>query len=242
MEINKTLESIGLQKQEVNLYLSLLQNGHSTIAELARRTNLHRPYVYKVLPHLIQKGIVTKGPFGKRTLYMAESPDKLKSTIESIKNNIDEIIPTLKDMQHSHEKRPLVKYLDGDNGVKAVFEDLITSVKKSGTYYRYSSAKEDVFKSKSYLPSNYREVQERKELYRLIITNEEQAGTRSKEKNIDLKIIPKSFDAFDDNIVHLIYSHKVAFIDYNSETAVIIESKRFADFQKKIFLMLYRKL
>ena len=47
---------------------------------------------------------------------------------------------------------------------------------------------------------------------------------------------------FDYNVTEVIYGDRVAFIDYNSETAMIIESKVIADFQKHIFKSFYKKL
>ncbi len=245
MEINETLESIGLQKQEIKLYLDLLEHGHSTVAELARRTNLHRPYVYKALPHLIKKKLVTKGPFGKRTLYMAESPEKLEVALEEAKHKIQKIIPELQSMYVTVGKRPIVKYLTGIEGIETVFADIMTVLKKEDVYYRYSSVSKSVWNTyfkKNYLPKGYKQKITEKNIGRLVICGEAQAGILQKEIDVSVKIIPEKFDQFEDNIVHIVYANKVAFIDYETETAIIIESKRFANFQKKIFLLLYRKL
>jgi hypothetical protein len=54
--------------------------------------------------------------------------------------------------------------------------------------------------------------------------------------------MPEDFGNFDYNITQIIYGDRVAFIDYNSETALVIESKVIADFQEHIFKMLYKKL
>jgi hypothetical protein len=44
------------------------------------------------------------------------------------------------------------------------------------------------------------------------------------------------------DISHIIYGDKVAFIDFSSETAYILESPAFARFQQKIFRLLFDKL
>ena len=54
--------------------------------------------------------------------------------------------------------------------------------------------------------------------------------------------IPKKYDLFDDNISKIIYGNKVAIIDYSTETSFIIENKKFADFEKKIFKLLFKYL
>jgi len=60
--------------------------------------------------------------------------------------------------------------------------------------------------------------------------------------NREMRAIPEDYDLFDDNIGKIIYGNKVAIIDYNTSTSFIIENKKFADFEKKIFLLLYRYL
>jgi hypothetical protein len=58
----------------------------------------------------------------------------------------------------------------------------------------------------------------------------------------DLAIIPESVDEFEDNIFMSIYANKVAYIDFNSESSIIIENTQIANFQKKIFKLLFKSL
>ena len=58
----------------------------------------------------------------------------------------------------------------------------------------------------------------------------------------DLVVIPEAIDEFDDNIFMSIYANKLAYIDFNTESSIIIENKQIADFQKKLFRLLLRSL
>jgi hypothetical protein len=58
----------------------------------------------------------------------------------------------------------------------------------------------------------------------------------------ELRIIPKNIDDFQDNIFMTIYANKVAFVDFNTETSILIENKDIADFQKKLFKLLFKSL
>jgi len=246
MKIEETLKKIGLQEEETLIYLSLLEGGNATVAELSRRTNLYRPKIYKTIPTLIEKGLVTKNIIGKRILYIASSPERLESSLESIRDELQDILPTLIGMQASIGKKPILKYTEGKKAIISVFEDILTSVKKGGIYYRYSSVGDIFlsrkFKNNAYLPPNFFERQKNKQLERLVITSELNAKRIQPEVDSHVKIIPEEYDPFDENLSHIIYGNKVAFIDYEADTVIIMEGKRFADFQKKIFLFLYRKL
>lgn len=46
----------------------------------------------------------------------------------------------------------------------------------------------------------------------------------------------------DDNIMFTIYGDKISLIDFNKQTAILIESPEMARFQEKIFKLLYKKL
>lgn len=130
--------------------------------------------------------------------------------------------------------------------VTNVFEDILTTLKKGSVYYRYSSVSKDFYNSKlthnPYLSQTYFDRQKNKQLERLVITGEETNRNMKQELDVTVKEIPEKYDPFGDNITQIIYGDKVAFIDYEAESSVIIESKRFANFQKKLFLLLYRKL
>ena len=57
-----------------------------------------------------------------------------------------------------------------------------------------------------------------------------------------VKFVPKNYGLFDYDITEILYGDKIAFIDYNTETGLIIENPVIAEFQKKIFKLLYDKL
>ncbi len=55
-------------------------------------------------------------------------------------------------------------------------------------------------------------------------------------------VIPKEFDELNQNVTMTIYGDKIAFIDFSEEHSIIIENPMIADFQRKIFKLLYKKL
>ena len=55
-------------------------------------------------------------------------------------------------------------------------------------------------------------------------------------------MIPHGTDLFAYDITQLIYWPKIAFVDYNTETSVIIENPIIAKFQERLFKLLYQRL
>jgi len=241
MQKTNILVNMGLSEKESAVYLTLLETGPATISTIARHSGIHRPLIYKAIPGLEEKRLITKGPKGKTTQYIAESPERLNSLFGEFEDRFYDLLPQLKSIHNTASKKPIVKFLEGKKGIISVFNDLTFTLGKGDMFYRYSSAK-DVNKAEEYLPSDYRKKRDNKKLERLLITSERQAKTKKPRLERNIKTIPEKYDLFDDNITQLIYGNKVAFIDYDSETATVIESKPFADFQRKIFKLFYKKL
>ena len=73
---------------------------------------------------------------------------------------------------------------------------------------------------------------------------ERKLGEVRKKGKFDLavKAVPLGSDRFAYNITQLIYGPKIAFVDYKSETAVVIENPVIAQFQERLFKLFYQRL
>ena len=52
------LKNIGFSEKDSIIYLSLLQNWKSSIADITTNTNLHRIEIYRLLPNLLESGFI----------------------------------------------------------------------------------------------------------------------------------------------------------------------------------------
>jgi sugar-specific transcriptional regulator TrmB len=234
------LRRLGLTAHEATIYASLIENGPGTVADISRRTAIHRPIVYKHLPALREKGLVTSAPRGQRTVFVPEPPERLQALLEETRSRLDLALPALKQDFAAQGNRPAIKYYEGKAGIRSVFADLVETLGQGGTFCRYSSASES---RDAYLPKNYRELRDRKRLQRFVITSEARAGHKKPRLDRALKFLPRQeFGPFDFDVTQLIYGDKVAIIDYNSETATVIENQVIAEFQRQVFMALYRKI
>lgn len=234
------LGQIGMSREEELIYKALLKKGPSSISEIVRLTRIHRPTVYKSMPNLLHLGLVSIMPKGKTKLYVAESPDKIEKIFENLEDDFNAEIHELREIYKARDKKPIVTYKEGDSAIKNVFSDVVSSLGKNEVYYRYSSAL--TLARKKYIPVDYRIIRDRKSLERLIITDEGSRKSMSKKLGKSVKTVPKDYDLFSLNITQVIYGNKVALIDYVSKTVILIENEMIAEFQKKIFKLLYSKL
>lgn len=107
------------------------------------------------------------------------------------------------------------------------------------TYYRYSSRSNfwDF-----YTLTKYKEIRDQKQIQRMVITSEKRAINRTKKLDREVVYIPEWYELFDQNVAKMIYSDKVAIIDYNTFTSFIIENRILAKFEEKIFKTLFKFL
>jgi sugar-specific transcriptional regulator TrmB len=235
------LRNLGLSEREATTYLALLEHGPATIAGISRASGLHRPVLYRVLPTLVERGLVAITPKGKQRRYVAESPEKLGALVEKLCTAFTEALPDLQRAYAGNRTRPIVKFLEGRKGLQEVYGDLVRSCKRDDVYYRYSSRRATT-NWRRYFPKTYLEERDHKQLQRFVISSAKLDRTFERDMNRAVKVVPPQYGLFEYDVVCLIYANKVAFMDYNTETALIIENPAIAEFQKKLFKLLYDKL
>jgi sugar-specific transcriptional regulator TrmB len=239
MRIVKLLRSLGLNDDAATVYTSLLDCGPASISKISRDSGLHRPNVYKAIPVLKAKGLITSVPRGKRTRYAAESPVQLKGLIDSLNDSFETVLPELLQTYQHRQGRPIIKVLQGDKAVEMIMRDIVESQKKGDVYYRYSSRRES---SMTHLPKDYRDIRDKKQLQRFVITGAKKARGYKPRLNKEVKVIPKEYGDFDYDVALIIYANKMGYIDYNTQTVLIVENELMAAFQMKIFQLLYDRL
>lgn len=240
--MKKLLIKLGLTPIESMLYEALVSKGALSVSGLAEISGLYRPQVYKYIPELIAKGLVKESRHGRRTVYIAESPRQLEKLVDNLKTEIHHQLPHMLQLYATSENRPMISYFEGERGIRHIYKDLVATCKKGDIFYRYESPR-NYHAVRKYLPQEYYDrFRDNAEVDRLIITNEMTKQQKKDRLGRIIKVIPPKYDLFDYDISQLIYGDKVAFIDFRSETVSLIESPVFAEFQRKIFKLLFDKL
>lgn len=241
MESTDLLQKLGLNEKESLVYAALVERGPSTVSTISRVSGLHRPQIYAVIPLLQSKGLVTIFPKGKQRRYAAENPAKLQTLLEATTQDLGKAMGALESLFNAQGGRPVIKYLEGPQGLKAVLTDLLHTMKQGETYYRVTSV-QSYDSLRKYLPEDYTRQRNAKQLERYIITNENIAEQAKNLLDRTIKAIPPESALLEHDINMIIYGPKVAYIDYRTETAMIIESQTIADLQRELFKLLYKRL
>lgn len=133
-KLTQTLEHLGLGTNEANLYLILLRYPGSSVQELQTKTPFPRTMLYYVLNRLMKDDLVGTAKVKGKTVYTAESPDRLYDLLSkreeefaSQARTLRELIPTLKQNYRLAGKRPNVRMFEGMDAYKKALEEIIIS-------------------------------------------------------------------------------------------------------------------
>lgn len=237
------LKKIGLNEEESKIYLFLISNPKKTLTDLSKELSINRPKLYKVLPSMQEQWLISKVLIWKRIYFIAENPKIFNTYLDNIKKDFEDYIPVLESQFSNNFSKPIFKHLSWKSWIRNIFLDIWNTLNKWDVFYRYSS-RNNVNKTsidkKEY--DKYKKLRDEKKLERMVITNDYLNNLKENKLDKEVVIVPKNFDIFEDNITKIIYANKVAIIDYNSEESFIIESYIFANFEKKLFKLLFNFL
>jgi len=130
MELKKSLISLGLHKNEAEVYLALLELGITKTGPLIQATKLHRMLVYNALENLIEQGLATVLHKNNVKLFQALDPEALADRTKKLDNLARGIIPDLRDRQKNKHDIVNIKTLIGQEGFRTNLENMVESAAK----------------------------------------------------------------------------------------------------------------
>lgn len=134
--LKQGLEKLGLEKNEVTVYLALLSIGLTTAGAIIKKTKLHRMIVYNALDRLIDMHLASFVYQRNRKHFQASSPDVLLELISEKENIAHSIIPELKALQNQSGEQLEVKILYGHSGFISNLETLVKIASRHGGVLR----------------------------------------------------------------------------------------------------------
>lgn len=132
MDIQHNLEGLGLAKKEAAVYMAVLQLGQASVQTIARKAGIVRPTAYVILDSLIQKGLTKKGLVGKKTVFIASSPEELDILIRNKeteakeqREKLQQLLPELRALFALSDERPSIRLFEGKEGLKNLQREFV---------------------------------------------------------------------------------------------------------------------
>ena len=131
-QLDTHLTSLGLSPSEASIYLAGLQRTSSGVHELSHLTGMKRPTVYHALHLLEQKGLATKKGMGRRLVYVMQSPERLRDTLqeqaqalEAKRETLEALIPLLVRPASGLSAATQVQHVETIEGMKTLVDEAL---------------------------------------------------------------------------------------------------------------------
>ena len=122
----ETIKQLGLSDNEAKVYVAGLELGQATVQDLGKKALVKRTTVYVALEGLKEKGLFAESKKGKKTLFVAESPDALLSLSERRLSEIKTALPELKSIYNKGGlEKPKIRFFEGKEGYFVVYQDIL---------------------------------------------------------------------------------------------------------------------
>lgn len=239
--LTKVLQNLNLSPGEILIYVRLLEESELSIAQLVETTDFHRPRIMELITALKEKELVEEVAVGKRTHYKAASPHVLVERAKKILQETKHTLPELLAFQQKHQQTDGLRVLRGEDGLALCFLDVVTSLKKGDVFYQFNSANDQPYID-SVVPDTYRPLRDAKGLERRTITTRYVGSHKQPRLERSIRYIDDTDEVFEHNVIQFIYGNKISLLDFNTLTGTIIENQAIAEFQKSVFLTLYKRL
>ena len=184
-----TLTGLGLSDKEAAIYCAALSLGATTIAKIADSAAVKRTSAYSVVESLKNRGLMNIEMAGWKKLYRVSPPERLEQIVESRHDELRGMLPAFSAITSLGAGESMIKYYQGLQSVKNVYEGLIQDVRPQEEYCIISDCKkwyeldekyfEDFSRRRAKLPINIR---------LLLIDNEWGRGWKRRECELKFKV------------------------------------------------------
>jgi len=129
-ELIDILAEYGLSDKEASVYLAMLELGPASVQDISKKAGVNRATTYVMIEALKRRGLMSTFDKGKKTMFVAESPERLKRLSEAEVHAAQEKGNRLKDQlpsflalfSVSSQEKPNVRFFEGEEGFRTTRE------------------------------------------------------------------------------------------------------------------------
>jgi sugar-specific transcriptional regulator TrmB len=228
------LRELGLDDNEIGVYLACLSEGGTNVKDISKKSGLIRTTVYGVLSSLIKKGLVSSIDKESIKFFRAASPKELLNILDERKKKVSSIVSELDKIRNVIPSFYNIEFFEGKNAVKTITNDTISAPNQ--VVKIIGAGKKWLEFSESFALVYYRKKKEANVKTHTILTDsaEEREFMKNKDvKNSEFRFL-KEIDTT--KIAIFIYRDKVAFVSYeDNPRGFIIRDKEFNEVQNVFF-------
>ncbi|MFA4960401.1 MAG: helix-turn-helix domain-containing protein [Candidatus Pacearchaeota archaeon] len=238
-KLTEVLESVGMNKSEIKIYVDLVKNKKSSALDISKRTTIHRSNTYDILRNLIEKGFVKESTQNNRKLFIPMEPEKIKDYLRQKEKEIDLIIEHLNQFSEQNNEEETVTITRGQFAAREALVDLM---KKNCTINIYGASNEAVQTFGEGFMEEYHKKRARKKILMRHIYNMDAVARieyLNKLKFTEARALSKKYDTHVSTVICGDLVYIIIFV--NPISIITIKNKEIADTYNKYFELLWAK-
>lgn len=233
------LQYFGLSDSEAKVYLASLELGPATVQEVAVKSGVKRTTVYTLLDGLKQAGLISEFNKKTKTLLVAEDPARLDGLMKERHEKVQAALPELRSLYNALAEKPKVRFYEGKEGVRQVFQDTLETDKEILCLVGLQSEMQSI----PDIVNRYVRDRVKKGIGIKVLAEKSKYSIRNKEAGAkelrELYFLPP--DSLPINTEVNIYGNKVAYVVFKKEFfAIIIESAEIANTWRMVFGIIWK--
>jgi len=229
-----TLERAGLSHNESVVYFTLLQTGMCMAGKISKKSQINRTTTYDILNNLYKKGLVRHNIISNKKFFECVDPDILLEFLKERENDINDILPHLKNIYMKPQTDHNVTLYYGYSGVKNVFQMILKEAKEVCVM---DSEGQLIEKMPTFAKYFIKQLDKRKIKVLYLVRKGKEHSNPS--NTTEIRFIKKKTAS---EAVFNIYNDKlIIFIWTNPPEVVVIQNKAAADSMKDYFFMIWNK-
>lgn len=245
----EVFDYLGWGENEAVIYSDLIENGPSTLQEIAKRTKIPRTSLYDYYPNLVYSGLISETSKEGRKKIQAEDPELIKRKLENINRYNKKINQEFKDsfsrlssLFDRVSGKPKVKLYSGEEGLKIVMKKILACERNDnlclGTPNAEMSLDEECDLVKWFLKKLEKKKIKTREIVEDIKSNREYLK-KFQSDNRKIKLYPRIMSEKSTHIDKFIFGNSVAVFDFTKKIAYLIEDKHFAENERIQFEIMW---
>lgn len=187
MNAKEILEKIGISGQETRTYLALLKLQESQSGSLCKETGIASSNIYQIINTLIEKGLVSYRVQNNTKIFMPSPPEVLnelflekQKDLEQERKEIQGLISNLKTKKPREDPQSNYKYYEGISGIKGMWHEVNSLMKKENIELIYGSKKESYENLVSFYNEHHKQRVKKKVKAKILFSIEDKELARKR--------------------------------------------------------------
>ncbi len=242
-EIKRVLKKYGLNDNEIQVYLHLLERVESSAYKISQELNIPRSTIYYILESLKEKKLVVSSRINNVTYYTPESFNVFLREIDDLRESLHSIIPQLKEVsRRASIRKPKVSFYTGKEHMKRIWQEMIQNYKDHKTKEVFATSHNKLF---AIFPQFFKKwVRERKKLgiqAHIVRPESERRNSQTEKYGIEQKSIRFIDDQYLSNSEITTFGDKTAIFlfDEKKPQSIVIESKEMTDIFNRLLKFIW---